>query len=106
VPLTSRAKRLLELHFCTNESIGFTKRTAQRVVKRVANRAMISKPVTPHTMRHYAESPIMPRSVAAVLHSASGPPQLSFRLGIIRGSPEMPAADRLADNDRVLRSGV
>jgi len=52
VPLTSRAKKLLELHFCTNEGVGFTKRTAQRVVKRVANRAMITKPVTPHILRH------------------------------------------------------
>jgi integrase/recombinase XerD len=52
VPLTARAKRLLELHFCTNEHIGFTKRTAQRVVKRVANRALITKPVTPHSLRH------------------------------------------------------
>lgn len=52
VPLTARAKRLLELHFCTNEAVGFTKRTAQRVVKRVANRALITKPVTPHVLRH------------------------------------------------------
>jgi len=52
VPLTARAKRLLELHFCTNKTIGFTKRTAQRVVKRVANRALITKPVTPHVLRH------------------------------------------------------
>ena len=52
VPLTTRTKRLLELHFCTNNSIGFTKRTAQRIVKRVADRALITKPVTPHSLRH------------------------------------------------------
>jgi len=52
VPLTARAKKLLEIHFCTNETIGFCKRTAQRIVKKVANRAMITKPVTPHTLRH------------------------------------------------------
>jgi integrase/recombinase XerD len=52
VPLTARAKRLLELHFCTNERIGFTKRTAQRIVKRVADRAWITKLVTPHILRH------------------------------------------------------
>jgi len=52
VPLTGRAKRLLELHFCNRESIGFSKRTAQRIVKRVANRAMITKNVTPHVLRH------------------------------------------------------
>jgi integrase/recombinase XerD len=52
VPLTVRAKRLLELHFSTNDRIGFSTRTAQRIVKRVANRAMITKPVTPHVLRH------------------------------------------------------
>ena len=52
VPLTTRTRRLLELHFCTNNGIRFTKRTAQRIVKRVANRATITKPVTPHSLRH------------------------------------------------------
>jgi len=52
VPLTARARRLLEIHFCTSEGIGLTKRTAQRIVKRVANRAMVTKPVTPHVLRH------------------------------------------------------
>jgi integrase/recombinase XerD len=52
VPLTARAKRLLEVHFATNEGMGFSTRTAQRIVRRVANRAMISKPVTPHVLRH------------------------------------------------------
>jgi len=45
-------RRLLGVRFCTNEGIGFSKRTAQRLVKRVANRAMITKPVTPHVLRH------------------------------------------------------
>lgn len=52
VPLTSRAKKLLEMHLLTSDRMGLTVRTAQRVVKRAANRAMITKPVTPHTMRH------------------------------------------------------
>jgi len=52
VPLPARAKRLLELYFCNRDQVGFTKRTAQRIVKRVANRAMITKPVTPHVLRH------------------------------------------------------
>jgi len=66
-------KKLLELHFCTNEGIGFTKRTAQRVVKRVANQALITKPVTPHTLRHYAESRIMPSSAAGARYSLVNP---------------------------------
>ena len=52
VPITARVKKLLQLHFCTNNRIGFGKRTAQRVIKSVANRAMITKPVTPHVLRH------------------------------------------------------
>jgi integrase/recombinase XerD len=52
VPLTARARRLLEVHFATNEGIGFSAKTAQRIVKRAANRAMITKPVTPHSLRH------------------------------------------------------
>ena len=52
VPLTVRVKRLLEIHFATGEDIGLTKRTAQRIVKAVANRAAITKPLTPHVLRH------------------------------------------------------
>ena len=52
VPLTPRARQLLEVHFSTNDRIGFSTRTAQRIVKRVANQAMITKSVTPHVLRH------------------------------------------------------
>jgi len=52
VPLPPRAKRLLELHFFARDTIGICQRTAQRIIKRVANRAMISKPVSPHVLRH------------------------------------------------------
>jgi len=52
VPLTAPAKRLLELHFVTNDRMGLTVRSAQRIVKRVADRAMITKPVSPHVLRH------------------------------------------------------
>lgn len=52
VPLTARDKKLLEVHLATNDCIGFSTRTAQRIVHRVANRAMITKPVTPYVLRH------------------------------------------------------
>ena len=32
----------------------------QRAIRRAAVAAKILKPVTPHTLRHYAESPVMP----------------------------------------------
>ncbi len=52
VPLTPRAWALLEHHFALHESIDASPRTLQRLVKRVANRAEISRPVTPHVLRH------------------------------------------------------
>jgi len=52
VPLTDRARKLLEMHFITNDRIGLNARRAQRLVKRVADRAMITKPVSPHVLRH------------------------------------------------------
>jgi integrase/recombinase XerD len=52
VPLTPRSKQLLQLYFATNEKIRFSVRGIQRLVKKVANRAMITKPVTPHILRH------------------------------------------------------
>ena len=52
VPLAERAKRLLEMRFVTSDRMGLTVRTAQRVVTQVANRALITKPVTPHILRH------------------------------------------------------
>jgi len=52
VPMTDKVKKLLEMHFITNDRIGLSARRAQRIVKRVADRAMITKPVSPHVLRH------------------------------------------------------
>jgi len=52
VPLTARVKQLLQVYFATNEKICFSVRGIQRLVKKVANRAIITKPVTPHILRH------------------------------------------------------
>ena len=53
VPLTDRTKKLLEVQFTTsNDGIGMSTRTIQRIITRVANRAMVTKKVTPHTLRH------------------------------------------------------
>jgi len=52
VPLTNRVKKLLEMHLLLHDSLGLTPRTAQRIVKRVADRAVILRPVTPHVLRH------------------------------------------------------
>ena len=43
---------LIENHLATHDTLGMTERTIQRIVKRVANRAKISRPVSPHVLRH------------------------------------------------------
>jgi integrase/recombinase XerD len=52
VPLSSRTQPLIEGHFALHNSLGTGIRTIQRLVKQVANRAHISRPVTPHVLRH------------------------------------------------------
>ncbi len=50
--MTERVRRLIEYHFAENNDTGMTKRTVARIVKKVADRAGISKPVSPHVLRH------------------------------------------------------
>jgi integrase/recombinase XerD len=52
VPLSNRVFTLIEKHFALYESIGLTPRTIQRMMKPLANRASIARPVTPHVLRH------------------------------------------------------
>jgi integrase/recombinase XerD len=52
IPMTDRVRRLIEYHFIEHEDIGMSKRTIERVVKNVANKAGIAKPVSPHVLRH------------------------------------------------------
>jgi integrase/recombinase XerD len=52
VPMTNRTQDIIEGHFALNDSIGLGSRAIQKLVKRVANRAHISRPVTPHVLRH------------------------------------------------------
>lgn len=52
LPLSDRVRPILEGHFSLHEQLGMGVRTIQRLVKRVANRAHISRPVTPHVLRH------------------------------------------------------
>lgn len=52
IPLSSRVQQLLEGHLALRDQMDISVRTAQRMMKRVANRAHISRPVTPHVLRH------------------------------------------------------
>ena len=50
--MTDRVRRLMEYHFTENNGIGVTKRTVARIIKKVADKAGISKAVFPHVLRH------------------------------------------------------
>ncbi|MCD6317513.1 tyrosine-type recombinase/integrase [Candidatus Aerophobetes bacterium] len=52
IPMTDRVRKLFEYHFAENNNIGLSKRTIERIVKKVADKAGISKPITPHVLRH------------------------------------------------------
>lgn len=52
VPMSDRIAPLLEAYFSIHLTFDRTPRTVERLVKTVANRARISRPVTPHVLRH------------------------------------------------------
>ncbi len=52
VPITGRIRPLLEHHFAIHETVGLTRRTIHRIVKRVANRGGITRVTSPHVLRH------------------------------------------------------
>jgi integrase/recombinase XerD len=52
IPLSPRVQPLLEGHFALHDEFGIGVRTIQRTVRAIANRASISRPVSPHVLRH------------------------------------------------------
>jgi integrase/recombinase XerD len=52
IPLSARVQPLIEGHFALHDEFGIGVRTIQRVVRAIANRASISRPVSPHVLRH------------------------------------------------------
>ena len=52
IPTTARIRPLLEHHFALYDRFPLAKRSIQKVVKGVANRATITRPVSPHLLRH------------------------------------------------------
>jgi integrase/recombinase XerD len=52
VPFSPRVRALLEPYFAIHDRFPVGARQAQKVVKRIANRARISQEVTPHVLRH------------------------------------------------------
>jgi len=52
VPLSPKVRKILEIQFAMSEKIELSTRTIQRIIKKVAERAGITKDVTPHVLRH------------------------------------------------------
>jgi integrase/recombinase XerD len=82
LPLTPRVQPLIEGHFAIHETLGVGVRTIQRILKRVANRANISRPVTPHVLRH------------------------TFSVTTIQKGISLPALQRLLGHDRLTTTEI
>ena len=52
VPISARVRAILEPYFALNDEWFVGDRQAQKIVKRVANRAKLTQEVTPHILRH------------------------------------------------------
>jgi integrase/recombinase XerD len=52
VPTSNRVRALLEHHFALEKAFPAKARRAQDIIKAVANRAGITKDVSPHVLRH------------------------------------------------------
>jgi integrase len=72
-----RIQPLIEGHFALNDTLGKTPRSIQSVVEYVANRACISRPVSPHVLRR------------------------TFAVAAVQNGISLPAIQRLLRHDRL-----
>lgn len=82
IPLSARVQPLLEGHLSLHDEMGMSARTIERIVKRVANRAHIRRPVTPHVLRH------------------------TFSVTAIQKGISLPALQRLLGHDRLTTTEI
>ena len=52
IPMTERVRMVLTHHFALENTMNFSVRTVQHTVRRVAKRAGLTSPVSPHVLRH------------------------------------------------------
>lgn len=52
VPMTKRVQAILQDYFTYNDSMGLSERNANYIVKKIQSRTTISKPCSPHVLRH------------------------------------------------------
>ena len=82
IPLSPRIRPLIEHHFSLNATLGISPRTVQRLIKTLANRAQISKPVSPHVLRH------------------------TFSVTAVQKGISLPALQRLLGHDRLTTTEI
>ena len=82
IPLSPRVQSLLEGHLSLHDKMDLSARTVQRVVKRVASRARIARPVSPHVLRH------------------------TFAVTAVQKGISLPALQRLLGHDRLTTTEI
>jgi integrase/recombinase XerD len=82
VPLSSRVQPLIEGHFALHETLGIGARSIQLMLRRLANRAQISRSVTPHVLRH------------------------TFAVSAVQKGISLPALQRLLGHDRLTTTEI
>ena len=82
IPLTDRIRPLIDGHFAIHDTIGMTPRTIQRILKRIANKARINRPVSPHVLRH------------------------TFAVAAVQKGISLPALQRLLGHDRLTTTEI
>jgi len=89
IPMTDRVRRLIEYHFTENNNTGMSKRTVERIVKKVADKALISKPVSPHVLRHTFSVNCIKKGISTrALQSLLGHDRLATTEIYLKLSPE------------------
>jgi integrase/recombinase XerD len=82
IPLTTRVRPLIDNHFAIHDNVGMQVRAIQRMVKRLANRARITRPLSPHVLRH------------------------TFAVAAVQKGISLPALQRLLGHDRLTTTEI
>ena len=78
VPMSNRVRAILEPYFALNDRFPVGPRQAQKVVKRVANRARVTREVTPHVLRHTCATTMIQKGISlAAIQKILGHDRLS-----------------------------
>jgi integrase/recombinase XerD len=73
VPMSTRVRAILEHHYALEKAFPVRKRRAQDIVKAVANRAGVTKKVSPHVLRHTFATMALPRIPRRPVLDCPGP---------------------------------